>query len=327
MRKKRGAEFFRICRLILVAATFFLVLILVVKLTTGGKWDGMRRFTVIIDGNPLFLFSLEPSTHQAILVTIPVNTILDVPYGYNTYPAGAVYELGNLDPKRGGGKLLSKSIENTFGIVVGGFFARGDSDKYLLPTELDKVLDLKRKYFSFRRLLPSIFSIQSGIKNVKTDLNLADIVRFWNAVRYLRSDNIKIVDLVNSHALIKEKLPDGSIVYKTDPDLLDQFFSPSFQDQVVRLQNVSVEVINATDREKVASQFSRILHNLGANVVSKSTAVQKENGNCRVVTFRHELSSSIIVDRLKKFYKCSVEESNETDVSDIKVILGQEYLQ
>lgn len=323
-RKRRKINFFAICRLTAVAAIFFLVIFTGLKLFTGAKWDGERRFTIVFEGDPLLLFSIEPASHRAVVISVPVNTVLEVPFDYGTYPAGAVYRLGNLDTKRNGGKLLSKSMENTFGAVVEGFFAAKSGNK--LSFKSDNLADFKKKYFSIPGFLPSIFAFQKVSQNLASDLSFADIVRLWNAVRNLRSDQITAIDLSAANVLSEEKLPDGTTVAIINYDLLDQMDLALFQDQKVREENISIEIVNATKREKVASNFARILRNLGANVISKVTAEQSEKESCKIYASRSELLSSIIADRLTKFYRCKTEEQKNSGISDIRVILGENFL-
>lgn len=326
MRQKRKIDSSRIFRRILIAAIFLVGVFLVFKLVAGGKWDGDRRFTIVVDGEPLLLFSIAPNEKQAILITIPSNVILDVPYGYSTYPAGAVWQLGNLDKKRVTGELLTKSIENTFGVVVEGFIASHPPTKFSFPTTEEKLINLKKTYFSLSHLLPTIFKLSAVSSRIVTNLSQLDILRLWVAIRSLRSDEITMIDIRQAHVLTDERLPDGTVVATINQDLLDQLTSTRFQDNLVRMQNVSLEVVNATETEKVASQFSRILQNLGANVVVKSTSTEKESGKCKVIVAHRALLSSIIVERLKKFYACQVEEGKPSSVADIKIVLGEGFI-
>lgn len=326
MRKKRRPNFFFVFRLLLALSIFLLVALFIFKIFVGGKWDGKRRFNVVVDADPLLVFSIEPVTHQATVLVMPVNTVLEVPYGYSSYPAGAVYELGKLDVKKGGGKLLEKSIENTFGIYAEGFFARKDKNKFTMFSKKEQLLDFKRTYFSLGSLMSSAFQIPKMLNTVVTDLSPADIFRLFNAVRDIRSDQITFVNLGKSIIAREEKLPDQTTVTKIDPDLFDRMFSSSFQDQAVRLQNVSVEVVNAADRENVAAQFSRVLENLGASVVSKSNSSHPQKESCVINLKSDSLKSSVLVERLKKFYNCQLREGVEAGVSDIKISLGEEFI-
>lgn len=292
----------------------------------GGIWDGRRRISIVVDADPILLFSVSPETRQAVVVTIPGNVMLVVPYGYKAYPANAVYKLGRLDKERGGGFLLSKAVENTMGVAIEGFFGSKNTKEFTFPDSPDKLVSLKRSYFSLPGILPAIIKFQSVAHKLETNLRTSDILRIWNAIRNLRSDEIRIINIRETHVTKGEKLPDGTVVANIDQDLLDQLLATYFQDKMVRAENITLEVVNATGQEKLASQFSRILQNLGANVVVKSTAAQEEEGNCKVNVTKHDVVSSIIVERLKKLYDCKIVESKELGISDIKVVLGEDFI-
>lgn len=324
MARNRKIDFKSIFRRILVVILILAIAFAGIKFVTAGIWDGNRRFTIVVDGDPVIVFSIEPVTRQATVLTIPTQTILDVPYGYSSYPAGKVFNLGNLDKNRGGGKLLSRALENTFGVVVEGFVGSRSENKFSFQNL--QFIDFKKTYFTLTSLLSSLIKFSGESKNIVTDLSYIDILRLWNSVRMLRSDQITVFDLNQAEVLSEEKLPDQTTVFKINKDLLDEYLSSKFQDKYVRLQNVSVEIINASEREKVAGQFSRILQHLGANVVAKSTAAEKANFNCQIEVSAKKIISSIIVERLIKFYRCGVLEGKEIGVADIKVILGKEFL-
>ena len=190
----------------------------------------------------------------------------------------------------------------------------------------DKLMDFKKTNFSISGLLPLILKYPLLSKNIETDISAIDLLRLWNAVRNLRSDRMTNLDLTQSNILIQEKLPDGTLVSNINQDLLEKFISANFYDQLVRKENYSIEVVNATGREKVASQFSRILENLGANVVVISTAKETEKYKCKVQVSKKDLLSSKITDRLKRFYECRIEENQDSKVTDIKVMLGEEFI-
>lgn len=326
MRKKKRLSFWHICALTIIGAIFFSVFIFSVKAILAGIWDAKSRFTVVINSDPLLLFSVEPNTNQATLLIIPPNTILDVPYGYNTYPAYSVFNLGDLDAKKGGGKLLSKSIENTFGVMVDSFIAARIDTKLSFPSQSDELFKLKKDYFSVYGIPKIFLNFFNADKKLVKNISFIDAVRVWVSVRNLRNDRVSIIFLDKSNVLTDEKLPDGSLVKILNKELFDQSIALNFQDREVRLQNLSIEVVNATDKEKIAGQFSRVLQNLGANVVVKSTAPTNGNFNCQVHVTSKELLSSIITKRLEKYFQCITLKTVEKGVSDIKVVLGKEFI-
>lgn len=327
MSSNRSRDKYIVYRKLIFYLLIFFCAIGLFQFIRAGRWDGKRRFTVVINSSPLILFSIEPQSRRAIVVSFPVNTLLDVPYGYNTYPASSVYRLGELDSKRGGGKLLSKSIENTFGIAVDGYIAMRNSQVQYSITPLE-VGTLKKQYFSFTSLIRSMFRIPGELHGVATDLPVMDFVKLWNAIRIIRNDRINIMQLEGSKALLPDKLADGTAVLQIDTDILDFLLADNFQDQDVRAQNITLEVVNATDREKVALQFSRILEHLGAHVIAKSTSDHAETVGCLMTVSKEDVKHSIIVERLMTLYRCQVKNAVvESNLADIKIILGKEFTQ
>lgn len=313
-------------RLILLAFFLTVLLFLTVKIFHDGKWDGMRRYTIVVNSEPLIVFSIEPATRRALFLTLPKNTLLDVPYGYNTYPAASVFSLGELEKRHGGGALLTGSIENTLGVMVDGFITKRDSHLLLFAQTHEHVLNIKSDYFSFVGLLRSSpQAIVSG-KQVVTNLSFLDMIRLWNAVRSIRSDRIIYFDLEKLGVLIDEKLPDDSSVKTIDKDRFDALISDNFQDQKVRFEKATIEIVNASGLEKLASQLGRILTSLGANVIVKSTASVVEKYTCLIYISRSSLKNSIILQRILSHYPCQISHDLiNSGQTEIKIILGEGF--
>ncbi len=326
MRKKKKLRFWQLSVLTIIGLIFTLVIVFSFTAIFAGIWDGKSRFTFVVNSDPLLLFSVEPNTSAAVLLIIPSNTILDVPYSYNTYPASSVFALGNLDLQKGGGKLLSKSIENTFGVMVDGFVAWKEDPKPAAPVTSEELFKLKKNYFSISGF-PAIFLKILNLDNkLVKNISFIDLMRLWTAVRSIRNDRITIQDLAKNSVLSSEKLPDGSLAGILNKEMFDQSIALNFQDRQVRMRKLTIEVVNATDKEKIAGQFSRVMQNLGANVVVKSTAPSGENFNCRVYVDAKLSSSDIIIKKLQKYFKCSALKKDDKGIADIKVVLGKEFL-
>ena len=319
-----------------LAILLLLVIFAFLKLIKGSIWDGTHRFTMIIQELPgevqktksLAIFSIEPVENRAIYTLIPANVLLEVPYGYNNYQAASIYQLGELDKGRGGGRLLTKSIEATFGIAVDGYLVAKEDALPYLPKDAEQIKQIKPLYFS---LLKGIFSLPSLLlktKTIHTNLSFMDKWRLWNAIRKIRIDQISFSNLIDNQALKIDHLPDGTEVMLINRDLIDSFFSDHFQDARIREENISLEVVNATDKEGLANEFSRILEHMGANVVLKNTAKEQLKDACYVYYSKDKVRSSAIVTKLRQFYKCVVENVNngQTNLSDVRIVLGEGYI-
>lgn len=327
MARKRKLSAAVIRRMILVTVILLVAAVTFYLIAADSKWDGKRRYTVILDGDPLVLFSSQPGNFDATILLIPGDTMLEVPFGYNQYNAQSVFKLGNLDRKRGGGMLLSKSIENTFGILTDGFIAQKSNDKYTLLQNASQLGQIKKTYFSIWTILTRFYKIPFFFQNIQTNISFSDLIKLWMAVRGLRLDQISLMDLSESPVLKSDILPDQTSVNLVDEELFDQLFISKFHDQNIRLQNAAIEVVNATAQDGIASKFSRILQHLGGNVVAKtSTTVSDTKFNCIIEIGKKEYASSMIVKRLVDYYKCSIKQAENTGVADIKVILGEDFL-
>lgn len=299
-------------------------------------WNGKNRVSFVLESwsgkDPgdvrLAVFSYDPKLTQALFLIIPENTMLDVPFGYETYQASSVYKLGELDKKKGGGRLLDKSIENTFGIVLDGFYVFDVKALSKLPRNKTEVMEYKKKYFSWSGLFSSMINAFNH-QSIDTNFSYLDKLHLWNTLRHLRLDQIAVYDLDDLHLLTDTELPDKSMVKIADKDLYDAFFDGYFYDSPIRAEKITIEIVNATDQERVASQFARLMEGIGANVMIKSTSDLVEDYNCRLYLNAEKLKHSSIVAKLISIYKCSI--ASDSDKSslhaDIKVILGKGYLQ
>ena len=126
----------------------------------------------------------------------------------------------------------------------------------------------------------------------------------------------------NIDALLKNNL-----VKIVDLDIFDYLIDSDFHDMRVRSEKFTIEVQNATNQAKIASQFSRILNNIGAHVVYLTTAKDRFTGSCRIVFYNMKSSDSVIASILKRDYHCEGENGNNIQSqSDMKVVIGEAFL-
>lgn len=319
-RKRRFSS-----RYLFMAALFIFVSSFVINFFRESKWDGKSRYTFVVNANPIFVVSLEPRSKKGVILPVPSNAFLSVPFGYEEYPAFSVYKLGELDKRKGGGRLLSASIENTFGISVNGYVSFS-SQPVNYAINQDNIQKLKKDYFSsvsiFQYLKQVIFFKTIG----KTDIPLIDYMKLWLAIRNLRNDKISLISFYETNAFEEKTLPDGTLVQMPDYDLVDLVVSDNFQDRIIRSENISIIVENASGKEKLAAQFSKIIKNLGGNIIQKSTFPSIQRYNCLVIVSSEKLKKSIIVERLVRDYHCNISNKLSDNVSsDIQIILGENF--
>jgi hypothetical protein len=250
--------------------------------------------------------------------------MLTVPYGYASYKASSVYRLGELDPARGGGRLLARSVQNSLKVLVDGYLVIKNSEPVLYPTDETQLREMKKNYFSLLALPRFLFSTRTGLDKNISD---GDMYRLWNAIRNLRTDQISIKDLSMSDIVSDQKLADGSIVRSIDPELLDLFISTNFQDSRVRTSTATIEVVNATNYTGLAATVGSLLDHLGAHVVSKINAEIQQKEACVIHLTESSLADLPLVTRLLQTYGCRLEKQPLVQArADIQIVLGSDFL-
>lgn len=306
----------------LILIFFLILLVVTLRSAKNSRWDGKSRLSLILsvdnsqpeESKPLVLFSIEPRTSRAVYLVIPGNTILTVPYGYREYLASSVYKLGQLDKIRGGGSLLVKSIENTFGVLINGYLVSPDQS---FPFIID---DEK----NFKKLKPGLMHM---LNNIRTDIGLFDRLKLWWEIRKLRTDQIGYYDLNKSQFMEEVTQPDGSVIKKLNKDVFDTILNGIWEDSEVRRDNVTLEVVNATEQEKVAGDFSDILSHLGATIILTSTdkTIQKEK--CLIYLLNPSFNASKVITILQKNYNCRIlSKVIDGMQTDVRIILGENFL-
>lgn len=338
MHKQSGQKGKRVFFFLSLGAILLLLLPFAIGSVASWRsdWDGVGRLTLVWEklspesgsGNSIGVFSIDPSAGTAVYVRVPESVLLDVPYGYKTYLASSVFRLGELDPKRNGGVLLAKSIEATMGVAVDGYVVSQDA-QFPPPAEtVEDLVKVKQTYFTLPglvlHLLPYMFDSQ-----VHTDISLATWYRIWNALRELRTDQVRFFDLEQSQALQDQEFPDGTVGEAVQIDGFDLFIGTHLQDMRIRSQEVSIEVVNATGQERLASKFGTILERLGGRVIAKTTAKELQKDSCLYYIVDPQVRSTYIISYLQQRRECR--EGTNTEIipthSDILVVLGEEFIQ
>lgn len=322
--------------------SLFAILLIVCIVSFGyvaawrSDWDGESRLTLVWEKqsedlqapHPIGIFSIDPTAGKAVYIKIPESALLDVPYGYKTYLASSVYRLGELDSKRNGGMLLAKSIEATMGIAIDGYVVSSDVHFPQPPDTADDLSAIKKSHFSlpglFRYFLP--YAMKSQV--VHTDVGPFTWYRVWSIVRKIRTDQIRFLDLAESVVLEDQVFPDGTVGKAVNIDAFDTYIGDQLVDMRIRSQEASIEVVNATGQERLASKFGTVLERLGGHVIVKSTGKALQQESCLFYTVNPDLRTLHIISYLSNRRGCR--EGTNTQItpvqSDILVVLGEEFV-
>lgn len=337
VRKKKNIDRkLRLVKAIIAIIVLFILLGTIFSFIKSSRWDGQRRFTIIVasqieadkvENSPLVLFSIEPRTNRALLLTIVPETILEVPFGYGEYKAASVFHLGELDKTGNGGYLLKKTIEETLSIAADGYVISNNLSYLSKIHTYEDVRGIKSKYFTYSSLLFKLPQIFTNYNRVKSDIAFYDQLKLVLAIASLRTDQIEFLPLTGERLVKSQILADGTEVKAINYEIVDSFLADRFQDKLIREEEVTIEVVNSTGATGEANNFTRILTHLGADVIFKSSQDRQLSSSCIILLADRSFSSSEIVKRMKLIYNCELSGTQEEVIhSDIKIILGRDFI-
>lgn len=149
--------------------------------------------------------------------------------------------------------------------------------------------------------------IALSFKNVRSDLTVLDIMRLWWFGR-----------TVSEHSVKDE-------TFSQDPNLslesqLDSYAQTLFADDTVASEKESISIVNGTDISGFGTRFSRLVTNMGGNVVSVSTSDSKVDHT----TISYYGKKSYTLSRIEKVLGIKAVLSKSPELANIVIILGED---
>lgn len=283
------------------------------------SWNGEFNLNLVIRTPHYSLFSYNPTDKKIVIINIPDETFLDVPAGFGKWQLSAIYELGQSQKGIGGYKLLNDTLTSFLALPIDGFL-----DLSILQNQQSafKVVETLRK---------NPFLDLNFWSTLKTDLTIMELVRLKLGVGSVRFDKIKELNLDALNILDRENLLDGTAVFTADPVRLDSVLSDLVDSQILG-EHKSIAVFNATDYPQLAGRGSRLITNLGGDVIITASAKQRLK-KTQVVG-----EQSLTLTRLKQIFELDCQSNPECDRinpssediiyqrAQINVLLGEDYI-
>lgn len=329
-----------------VAALFFLIALILVGKLFGflgsinqpyskdsqkiSTWDGNSPLNLVVKMDEIYLLSYQPNNKSLTIIKFPGEIYIDIPYNFGKWPIRSIYDLGQAEKPPMGSRLIKDSTGSLFNLAVDGYIIINDSS-----TNFPNLIDSERK-----NLLPGVGLLSKS----QTDLNLLEFLKIWWAIKGVRADKLKIIDLEKSDLTKWLLLPDGSRVITLDQVKLDQFEEGRFEDANIKDEGLSIGILNATDDPGLAEKAAKLITNLGGRViftsnaplrVESSTIVAKKSYTTKYISKIMRLSCAL--PKNASFWQkisifgwneqklCSTD-NNSLDLykSDITIILGED---
>ncbi|HKZ35018.1 MAG TPA: LCP family protein [Patescibacteria group bacterium] len=289
----------------------------------SATWKKQERVNIVINSNPIMVFSLHPEEKRLYVLPIPQNTYVEVSHGYGSYRLGAVYELGTLEKKD---TLFAETVEEFLGIPIDGWIAFTQDQGGIPELSPEEIQDDVLRFGTFSTVIRSKGFTSLTSLHAMTNFTLFDRVRLWLEVRQLRSDQIRFGSLKDQMILSDLVLADGSIAFSADPARVEAVVQELFQDEQIRKENLSVRILNGTGKPGLSQKYARFVSNLGAHVVEIGNAERSDVEKTYIITTKPKMKDAYTTERLAKLLDSSImEEISEKGLSDIVIIIGADY--
>lgn len=265
-------------------------------------WDGKFNINLIIHSNITSLLSYSPKDKKITIIDLPDQTYLELPFGFGNWQLQSIFDLGN-SQIIGGHKLLEQTFVKFFAVPIDG------------------VLEVDPRFGNFFETIKNPISSVNLLSNLKSDLTVWELLRLQFNLYFVRFDKIQKIDLIKMNVLTPDQLPDGTKIFKADLVRLDSLLSV-LQDPVILSERKSVAVFNATNYPRLANSWSRLITNLGANVIITTNATK----NLTKTQITGEKSATLI--RLKQIFDQNDKLAGENISSraDINLLLGEDWV-
>ncbi len=264
----------------------------------------------IIYDNPVSIASYDLEDKVLSIIYIPKDVELNLPYGFGSYRAGVVSELGEQEGK--GAKLLADGVMLSMGIGIDGWIqgVEGTGGFQQSESGISK-LSLKKR----------INQIVGGNSN----LSLIDRLRLFWMSQELNAGEIKYIDLADLNAFKSSMSPDGEKLSYLDKSKILAYQSHLFRDRMFSDEGLSVSVLNATSVPSLAQGVSQVLQISGIKVVSEDTSFPSRD-RCQIKGAKN-LEKSYTTRKITNWFNCEFVKVEDESRSDLTIILGDEYSQ
>lgn len=266
------------------------------------NWDGKGRINLVISSPQVYLVSFAATEKDLLLLKIPEDLYINLPFSFGSWPVGSIYKLGQAEKTPIGAPLLEATFSLSFGIPIDG---------YIITSQ---------------KITKDSLVGSAGLNLLgqsRTNLSILEYLNLWWGIRNLRFDHIEQIDAASANFTKKTVLADGSFAKALDQTKVDLFIQSKFADAQIKDEGLSVAVYNATDHPGLADRAARLITNMGGRVILAANL--NKHLDQSIVQGKNSYTKTRLADiftstdsQLEKFQL-------ETTGADINVILGEDY--
>lgn len=140
---------------------------------------------------------------------------------------------------------------------------------------------------------------------------------------YGRTDtDLTIIDLVRLSMLVPSNLKKTTINIDWDGKTIDSTIKNFFRDPRIEEEKVSIEIVNSTGEQGIATRMGRLITNMGGNVVLLKNS-EKNEKHSSVSYFGED---GYTVKKISKYFDIEKRKNLEKGISDIVITIGEDLI-
>jgi len=278
-----------------------------------GSWDGQQPLNLLwVEVSEtkianLSVISLNPTSGRFSVFNLPLEYEVELP-SQDRQSLQAVYQAGDSAEPRRGVALAAKSASYLLGVSVDGYLVVSASGLQQLAHYLgDGPL---KSYFSVKSIvrLPQILVLARD--HLQTSLSLGELARVVYFLWQVRSDRVRTIDF-DPQRLV-------------DQDIVDGLVGPLVRDETLVGGQLKIQVLNGTYKTGLASHVSRVIRNMGGEVVRVGNYERQDLTKGFLIL---DETGSYTAKRLSRAFGVSGSHPPKTSAekrADITIVLGLE---
>ena len=246
----------------------------------------------------LSVFTLDANEDEVFVVKLPLEAEVLVPQGFGGHKLSTVYSLGALAKPQANLDLTAQTVSQLLAVPIDGYIVTDDAGLGQIDQYLGGGLRMIK-------LLPNFLTELR--RSIKTNLTFPSLLRVGQFIWSAQADG-------DGWDVSEEELFDWQ---RLDLELAKHFTDLKMVDERLKIQ-----ILNATEKEGLATHVSRYVKNLGGDVIIISNADQLDLRQSFIIAIDQETHT---VKRLMEVLQ--IEEAREEfegvgERADLTIILG-----
>ncbi len=290
------------------------------------------------DLNKLYFLKIIPSQKSISGLEISTDLTVSVARGKGDYQLKKVYALGAIADQKENTSLLIDTVEKNFALPVDRYILVDESFTSFIEDKTSYNLESTQEGCDFWLcLLEQNKNERQGLNGLmnalkiksysngffQTNLSSSEFLTFLRTLSVVDEEKFSVSELPSEIILEVDVLGEKKLIL--DEIKLDFYLKNEFNDYFVRQEHLKVDVFNSTSQPQVAYRASRVVSNLGSEVIKTDNDEEREES---LIVTSEKYKNSVTVTRLRDFYGAKVQIGNfpEIERADVKISVGKTWV-